>query len=74
MNMFQEMAASHPKLNRGMVWCKECGNRESVKSSDALQNGWPKCCGYTMTIDSPEERNEQQSDDNYAVRVKAVQS
>jgi hypothetical protein len=21
-----------------------------------MRSGWPKCCGYTMTIDSPEEQ------------------
>jgi hypothetical protein len=27
-----------------------------VNSSTCMAGGWPKCCGYTMTIDSPEER------------------
>ena len=22
----------------------------------SLRHGWPKCCGYTMTIDSPEDQ------------------
>ena len=45
-----------PQLRRGQVWCTVCGRSQSVKSVDCLENGWPKCCGYTMTIDSPEER------------------
>ncbi len=58
--MYEKMAQSHPSLQRGMVWCTVCGRSESVRSAGALQHGWPKCCGYTMTIDSPEERAEFQ--------------
>lgn len=54
--MYEAMEKSHPKLSRGQVWCTACGRSESVKAAGALQNGWPKCCGYTMTIDSPAER------------------
>ena len=54
-----------PQLKRGQVWCAQCGASLKVESSSCLAHGWPKCCGYTMTIDSPEERkqltsNEQQ--------------
>jgi len=42
------------KLRRGRVWCTECGHTQRVVNG--ITNGWPKCCGYTMTIDSPEER------------------
>ncbi len=44
------------KMQRNRVWCIQCGQSRSVDSVHALRNGWPKCCGYTMTIDSPEER------------------
>ena len=54
--MYEAMGRAHPKLSRGMVWCTKCGRAEAVKSAEALQHGWPKCCGYTMTIDSPSER------------------
>ena len=47
---------SHAKLKRGMVWCRTCGKSQKVDSSNCIRDGWPKCCGYTMTIDSPEER------------------
>ena len=30
----------------------------NVDASMAIKYGWPECCGYTMTIDSPEERAE----------------
>lgn len=45
-----------PQLKRGQVWCTSCGSTRKVTGFGALRNGWPKCCGYTMTIDSPEER------------------
>ena len=50
------VVASVPQLARGRVWCITCGATQRVDSAGALSHGWPKCCGYTMTIDSPEER------------------
>jgi len=52
----ETMAQAHKKLARGEVWCRYCGRRRYVDSAECLRVGWPKCCGYTMTIDSPEER------------------
>ena len=51
-----KLAACHPKLTRGQVWCRTCGRSERVDSAECFRSGWPKCCGYTMTIDSPDER------------------
>lgn len=48
----------HPKLSRGIVWCKECRSSHKVNSAQAMRSGWPKCCGYTMTVDSPAERGQ----------------
>ena len=45
-----------PQLARGQVWCRQCGASQRTDSATALRYGWPKCCGYTMTIDSPEEQ------------------
>jgi hypothetical protein len=50
------MAKSHPNLERGKVWCTVCGRMERVDAAHCLRHGWPKCCGYTMTIDSPQWR------------------
>ena len=48
-----------PQFKRGLVWCKTCGRSEKINAVNAtLGDGWPKCCGYTMTIDSPEEQAE----------------
>jgi hypothetical protein len=52
----QSMVEDIPQLKRGIVWCTVCGKSQNVKSANCLSKGWPKCCGYTMTIDSPEER------------------
>ena len=41
--------------NPDQVWCRECGRTEPVDAAHCLRKGWPMCCGYTMTIDSPEE-------------------
>lgn len=53
---FESDIANIPQIKRGMVWCTTCGRQESVRGRSCLTTGWPKCCGYTMTIDSPEER------------------
>jgi hypothetical protein len=55
--LHQTLAMCHPGLTRGQVWCRKCGATRKVDSADCLQNGWPKCCGETMTIDSPTEQN-----------------
>jgi Zn finger protein HypA/HybF involved in hydrogenase expression len=52
----QHLAQSHPKLERGQLWCRSCGSTLHVDSAECLRSGWPKCCGATMTIDAPEER------------------
>jgi hypothetical protein len=54
--LHQNIVNDVPALKRGMVWCTTCGRPQSINAAKCLQSGWPKCCGYTMTIDSPEER------------------
>lgn len=44
------------KVKRGMVWCKQCETSQKVDSGVCFRTGWPKCCAYTMTLDSPDER------------------
>lgn len=44
-----------PQIKRGRVWCANCGSTQVVRGNP-WEAGWPKCCGQTMTIDSPEER------------------
>lgn len=59
MGLHEQIAADVPKIARGRVWCLICRSTRRVDGADALRNGWPKCCGYTMTIDSPDERAPQ---------------
>jgi hypothetical protein len=56
--LHERIAASHEKLERGQVWCRQCGATTFVDAAAALRAGWPKCCGLTMTIDAPGERND----------------
>ncbi len=51
--MHGQLIESHPKLARRQVWCRSCGRTERVENG--LRDGWPKCCGATMTVDPPEE-------------------
>ena len=60
-NIHARIAREIPQLARGIVWCRTCGKSQSVNSGNALARGWPKCCGYTMTIDSPQERERMAS-------------
>ena len=59
MGLYEDMANSHPKLKRGMVWCLKCGNFEKVKSNEAMLRGWPMCCGQTMSLESKQELKEK---------------
>ena len=50
------LAQCHPKLSRGLVYCKTCKRVQKVNSAQCLATGWPKCCGETMTLDIPEDK------------------
>ena len=52
----RQLAERIPQLARNRIWCRTCGAMQKVDSAAALSGGWPKCCGHTMTIDSPEEQ------------------
>ena len=58
-DLYDRIAQDVPKIARGKVWCRSCGRMQRVDGADALRNGWPKCCGATMTIDSPQWRAAQ---------------
>jgi len=55
-SLHSRIADDVPQIKRGLCWCTVCGRVTNVDGADCLAHGWPKCCGYTMTIDSPEER------------------
>lgn len=52
----EKIVAEVPQLRRGTVWCYSCGKSQQVNSANCLRSGWPTCCGQTMSIDSPGER------------------
>lgn len=52
--LHETLGNCHPQLSRSKVWCKTCGREQSVNSAECLRSGWPKCCGYTLTIGIPE--------------------
>lgn len=62
--LHDKLIECHPSLARRQVWCTTCGFSRRV--DNGLRDGWPKHCGYTMTIDSPEERVRMGSDNGYA--------
>lgn len=54
----QTAVNSVPQLRRGRVWCRHCRSERRVNAAYAMRRGWPKCCGYTMTIDHPDTWDE----------------
>lgn len=54
--LHEKIAREIPQLARGQVWCRQCGRTQRTDSAEAMRYGWPKCCGMTMTIDSPDEQ------------------
>lgn len=53
MALHEKLIDCHPKLTRRRVWCRSCSATQRVENG--LRDGWPSHCGYTMTIDAPEE-------------------
>ena len=54
--LHETIAKGIEKIARGQVWCVSCGDTKKVSGAACLRSGWPMCCGQTMTIDSPLER------------------
>lgn len=41
--------------NGGILSCSRCGRVQSVTAENCgvyLAHGWPKCCGFTMTVEA----------------------
>lgn len=54
-SLYDTIAASHPSLIAGIVWCGRCQQSRKVDAAKCLREGWPKCCGATVSIDKPTE-------------------
>ena len=46
-----QIVGTHP-----MVYCRTCRRSQRADAAQSFQSGWPKCCGYTMTLDKLEEQ------------------
>jgi hypothetical protein len=72
-DLYKKISERHKSLSRGIVWCRECGRSQKVNSSECLRSGWPKCCGYTMTIDHPDtmidENDTDESEEYYYAKL-----
>lgn len=44
-----QQVAKEEHMNGLLCRCSKCGREERAGASP-LKNGWPKCCGYTMTL------------------------
>lgn len=45
-----EKMAKAAKIKTARVKCEKCGHTETVDGARSLALGWPRCCGYTMTL------------------------
>jgi hypothetical protein len=52
--LYEEIARSHPSLFEGKVYCARCGKPRQVDAAKCLRDGWPKCCGATVSLASTE--------------------
>lgn len=41
----------HPLMKKNELFCRHCGKKIKYDNRIAMKTGYPKCCGYTMTID-----------------------
>jgi len=49
------IALDVPTLRKGTLRCLSCGRTEGTdarSSAGYLAHGWPKCCGYTMRLET----------------------
>lgn len=53
--LYDTIAASHPSLLAGIVWCGRCSRSRTVDAARCLREGWPKCCESTMGLEKPAE-------------------
>lgn len=52
--LYEEIARSHPSLLNGKVFCARCGKERTVDAAKCLRDGWPKCCGATVSLAATE--------------------
>lgn len=55
--LYEEIARSHPSLLNGKVICSRCSKTRLVDAAKCLRDGWPKCCGATVSL-APAKANQ----------------
>ncbi len=50
--MYRDMGSHLEKF----CTCETCGARVPVNPAQCLREGWPKCCGQTMTLGEPKKK------------------
>lgn len=56
------MGSVYERLSRERVWCHVCGKERELNMYRALNyDEWPECCGKPTGIDSPAERQAENS-------------
>lgn len=59
MSQQNHIASKIKKLCPSEVECDHCGYKQAVNVSKCLREGWPKCCGETMKLNSYTKRSKQ---------------
>jgi hypothetical protein len=52
----------NPGIVDTKVTCNYCDNEKWISFNDALQKGWPACCGYTMEMTDTQADIEEEMD------------
>ena len=42
----------HSLMKKNELSCRHCGKKIKYDNRIAMKYGYPKCCGYTMTVDN----------------------
>lgn len=45
-----EKMARAANIKQARVRCEKCNRTQDVDGARSLALGWPRCCGYTMTL------------------------
>jgi hypothetical protein len=64
---------AHAIGNPRSVHCTVCHRDQPVDAASCLEGGWPKCCGYTMTMDSHATRCKNRDDKSLKGALEAIE-
>ena len=55
LGIHQKIADNVAEMVPNFVECDRCGQKQAVDFAKCLRAGWPKCCGETMKLNSPQK-------------------